>query len=425
MIDDDLNHADRAHSELSASATYRWWECPGSVAASRGIARTSNIAADEGTAAHELAQMCLTSGQDCIEYVSRTIPVGDHKFLVDAEMADDVQVYVDEVRRVHHDALPDARWIEQRITLAPMTPPADMFGTADAACYVTGHTTVHFHDLKFGKRHRVEAVGNRQLRYYALGVVLMLADRPEFAAMPPSHVSMTIVQPRQPAAGRDPIRTEVITLEELLAWAEELMAHARAAVQIDARRRAGPWCQYCPDAECAERARHNTAIACAEFGNYDAYTPPAPDTIPAAELGRLLALFPQVEAWMASVRQAAAARAANSDPDLGWKLVESEGKAVWTDEAAAEIELSLVHGVDAHATPAIVSPAQARARVLKAIRPDHKTNKAAEIEAKRLLAPLIHRPKRTALVPVSDTRPALQGGGAEFPALPDETADTE
>ena len=45
----------REHSELGASACARWSVCPGSVVPSRGIERKSSVYADEGTAAHELA----------------------------------------------------------------------------------------------------------------------------------------------------------------------------------------------------------------------------------------------------------------------------------------------------------------------------------------------------------------------------------
>ena len=80
-------HADRAHSELGASSCERWWNCPGSVAASRGMPNRSSPAAELGTAAHEVAELCLRNGQDALEYVGRTV----NGIEIDAHTADKVQ----------------------------------------------------------------------------------------------------------------------------------------------------------------------------------------------------------------------------------------------------------------------------------------------------------------------------------------------
>ena len=44
------------HAKLSPSSAERWMTCPGSVALSEGYADRSSAVADEGTAAHELAE---------------------------------------------------------------------------------------------------------------------------------------------------------------------------------------------------------------------------------------------------------------------------------------------------------------------------------------------------------------------------------
>ena len=50
-----------AHAKLSASGAERWLTCPGSIKAEESIPDKSSKFAMEGTAAHELAELCLTS----------------------------------------------------------------------------------------------------------------------------------------------------------------------------------------------------------------------------------------------------------------------------------------------------------------------------------------------------------------------------
>ena len=423
-MSDAANHADREHSELSASSTHRWWNCPGSIALSRGIARTSSRAADEGTAAHELAQLCLVNHQDAIEYLDRTVA----GFAVTEEMAEGVQVYVDEVRRAHADAPENARWIEQRVRLDSLNPPANMFGTADAVAFVDWHETLYVHDLKFGKGHRVEAVDNPQLRYYALGALLAIAADPKFAYCPVKRVVATIVQPRQPAAGADPIRSVEIDAADLNDWAFDLLRHADAAMQPDAPLAAGSWCKFCPAAgRCPKQAETALAAAQTDFAQFieaaDA-TPPATRTLSPDELGALLPKLDLLEQWIGDARKLAWQELSEGRDVPGWKLVESEGRAQWHDPDQAGAVLEIDYGIAPWETR-LSSPAKARGLLRDSMQPAHKTKKAAEAAARAALASLIHRPRITSLVPSTDARPALLGGGREFSELPAITDESE
>ena len=66
------------HSALGASSCKRWWHCPGSVSLSAGLPNESSDAAREGTAAHALAEQCLTYYQDAAELIDRTLVYDDH-----------------------------------------------------------------------------------------------------------------------------------------------------------------------------------------------------------------------------------------------------------------------------------------------------------------------------------------------------------
>jgi len=131
----------------------------------------------EGTLAHAVAERCLWNRQDAIEYVGRRLLADDGAEVwpgheVTPDMAEAVQVYLDECRRV--DVLPGDTLIEARIDLAPLNPPAPIFGTADFVAYIPGWHRLRVIDLKYGAGVRVEAEGNAQLKHYALGALLRL-----------------------------------------------------------------------------------------------------------------------------------------------------------------------------------------------------------------------------------------------------------
>ena len=53
-----------AHATLGASNAHRWSVCGGSVKAEQGLGDKTSSFAQEGTAAHELGEICLKSGDD-------------------------------------------------------------------------------------------------------------------------------------------------------------------------------------------------------------------------------------------------------------------------------------------------------------------------------------------------------------------------
>jgi len=60
------------HAKLSASGSSRWINCPGSVAAESGLPDKSSPFADEGSAAHALAEHCLTQGVSPSDMIGQT-----------------------------------------------------------------------------------------------------------------------------------------------------------------------------------------------------------------------------------------------------------------------------------------------------------------------------------------------------------------
>jgi hypothetical protein len=203
--------------------------CSGHPRMTRGVPSPDSQYAAEGTAAHELAQAALTEDRDADAYVGMMF--GD--FIVTADMASAVQIYIDVCRRLM-DACTFYR-IEQQFDLAPLHPPVPMFGTADFIAYSSRRRELHVVDFKFGKGVWVPTKGNAQLHYYALGASLSIDE-------PVSSMTMTIVQPR---TGGDPVRTTSIDAIALAEWSFTLLDRARATQQPDAPLAAGEWCRFC------------------------------------------------------------------------------------------------------------------------------------------------------------------------------------
>jgi len=410
---DDINHAARAHSELAASATERWWECSRSVAASRSQPDSTSSYAEIGTAAHELANICLESGQDAIEYVGRTV----HGMEMTDEFAEPVQVYLDECRRYVADGW--SYWIEQRVSLEALNPPSPMFGTSDFSAFHAESGLLVIVDYKHGQGVGKEAAGNKQLLYYALGVYLTLLH-----GCAVKRVRMTIVQPR--LFGSRPIKTDEIDFADLMAWSVDLMERARATLDPAAQFNPGPWCRFCKAAPCPGQAKASMALAEIEFDDYvtkPAHLPELPnvEALTPEQLGLILNGSAMLEGFLGAVEKRARFFIEQGVEVPGWMLSPTESRQKWVevDQAALVQVLTLLSGVEdarEFVTMSVKSPAQVRG-VLKAhIRSaEGVTAKEAEAKARSVLQPLIQDSSGgTKLVPKSELLPAASVRGDEF-----------
>src|ERR1700760_1360570 len=127
---------ERAHALLAPSSAYTWIECPASTAAQIDQPDDSSVYADEGTAAHELMKWCLDGlGEDAHDHIGQKITVGEREFEIDDDMADAVQLFVEDVReRVHAYELGGAAvtlLVEQRLSIEHITGEAGAAGTSD------------------------------------------------------------------------------------------------------------------------------------------------------------------------------------------------------------------------------------------------------------------------------------------------------
>lgn len=381
-------------------------------------------AALEGTAGHEMSQICLTNNQDAIEWIDRTI----NGYLVDDDWAEAIQEYLDECRKYMGEGW--KWWIEEQISLEPLglptriingkRVPVPMYGTADFIAYneITGELVVI--DLKFGVGIAVDAVGNPQPRYYALGAVLMLGDTALITS-----VKVVIVQPRIPWGKH--VKHETLEVSELMEWSVELMAHAQAVFEPEAPFQAGDHCSpFCkrrgnckPHAEFAMAAALDTAAGEFDFedpeGKKIAFIDPTLLTV--SQIKWVLDNKQVFKGWVNGVEEMAASgiyRGALVIP--GWKTAPKRRTLkykVADEKLIANTILRLAGDANADAIwkKKLATPAQARDLIAKTFRQLGFAADAAKNLAMDALSELTsNESSGFNLVPIAEDRPELLAG---------------
>ena len=309
----------KAHAKLSPSAAERWINCPGSIRLSEQCPPApSSEYADEGTAAHRLAELKVECG---------LVPIGDPKLTQDfeqarasqyycGEMEEATEFYADQVQEIYAKALqedPAAElMVEQHFSLEDWIPGG--FGTSDAV--VIGGDVIEVIDLKYGKGVKVDAVGNPQLRLYGLGAAMLFGDIYDL-----NTVRMTIIQPRL-----DHISTEEMPILDLFKWAETVVKPAaQQAAGDNAPTESGDWCRWCPaKAVCRTRAEKQLELAAYDFQK--------PDLLTVDEIGDILARADELQKWAADVQAYALEQALAGEHFDGWKLVEGRSVRKYADD---------------------------------------------------------------------------------------------
>ena len=314
-------------TRLRPSSAERWIACPGSVLLSADIEDEGSIWAQEGTHAHALAALraqvefgLLDAADAEMEYVGWEAEALDAGYDI-GEMEDHVEAYVAFLKGLMEND-PDAFvWIETRVNAGI----GDIEGTADAL--VVSRKNVHVVDLKYGRGVAVDVQGNPQLRLYGLGALEAV-----FSLGTIETVSMTVFQPRIGS-----VRTETITVKEILTWAMDVVVPAiKATEDPDPVFNPGPvQCRWCPAGGfCKPRAdlmltRERTIEAA---------------TLKPEDLAEAVAELEDVRSWCDAVQAEAFARA-DRGAMPGYKIVRAAGRRSITDDAKA-IEVLVAAGFD-------------------------------------------------------------------------------
>lgn len=336
-----VEHSTRAHSKLGASSSERWSECPGSVKLIEQFPPApTSVYAEEGTAAHELAETVLKSdpGPNAFFYVRKKKFNG---FEVTPEMAEHVQSYVDYVRNVKNETGGELL-LEHKFHLKHLHP--DFYGTCDAVV-MEDFGTLHVFDFKYGAGIAVEAENNSQLQFYALGA-LELGDF--------ENVRIHICQPRAFHADGG-FRTWDVSPKALRDFGKFLKSKAIETQKENAPLKQGDWCRWCPAAVgCPEMRKRAIETAQTDFAQPP--TLPAPQTLTEEQISKIVQYRKPVTAWLEAVEEYALTRVLQGEKIKGVKLVRSQSRRHWIDLEESEKVLRRNLGENAYTRKLLTVP---------------------------------------------------------------------
>ena len=367
------------HAFLSASASHRWINCPPSAKLNDGIKDQASSYAQEGTDCHEL---CAYLVEKALGH-NVTDPTENLTYY-NTEMQNCAESYRDYVleqyERAREYCSDPMIFIEQRLDFSRWVEQG--FGTGD--CVIIADEVLHIIDYKHGLGVLVESEGNTQMMCYALGALEAFDDLYDI-----NRIEMTIFQPR-----RENVSTSTITKEELLTWADEILAPtALLAYEGKGEFKAGEHCQFCKvKATCRKRAEFNLEMAKYDFA--------MPDTLDEMEIAAILPRIDQLIAWGNDIKAYALVQAQSGTEYEGFKVVEGKSNRKYTDEesvAAAVMEA----GYD---------PYEKKLLGITAM-----SSLLGKKQFDKLLGGLVYKPPgKPALVPVSDKRPPMNTAADDF-----------
>lgn len=366
------------HARLGASNAHRWLHCPGSVRAEAGLPDSGSVFAQEGSAAHSLAEYCLVRGQSSLDLVGSPAP--EHAAVeVSLEMAEAVQQYIDYLCEIGGE-----QEYEKTVSYDEWVPGG--FGTADAIAYIEREKTLHVVDFKYGKGVRVNAERNEQAMLYGLGAY---QEYGPFADIETVHIH--IVQPR-----KDHIDDWRIGVLPLIEWAEWVSERADLALSDNARRvPAEAQCRFCrAAATCPALLEYTHKVVGKEFDALDA------DRLSDAELRAVLDAKPLITRFLSAVEDHVIGCLSSGKGFPGYKLVAGRSIRQWCDDASAEQALIGLLGDEAY-----------ERKLLSVAKAEKVLGKEKSVE----LVDLITKPEgKPTLAPASDKRASISINPDDF-----------
>jgi hypothetical protein len=370
---------------------------------SAGIKDDGNILGAQGIVAHYILEKVIANGMS-VEDFSGEAKAGKHAVTITDEMRAAVSDTVSWFYSLREPG--DKVYVERAITPDVQKLDPDLGGTADILVLRPKAGLIWVVDYKHGDGVYVPVQDNAQLMYYALGALL-------WAGEGFTRVRVSIAQPRiESEEGR--FRSWDFAAFDLMDFATKLTHAASLTRMSDAPIAAGDWCRWCkaraicPELEKKQNTLVTFSVPPAQIGDQLQYDPES--------LARLLESIPLVEQRIKAIREFAHQEAARGISIPRHKLVQKLGNRKWVDPKEAATELIRIMAdtgapqpvVDLYTTPELKSVNQVE-KILGI-----KT--LADIVKESPVDLIVREKSGTALVPDTDTRPAITGG-VEFDVL--------
>lgn len=298
------------HALLSASSSQRWLNCTPSARLEEHFENTSSIFAEEGTAAHALAEYKLKKylGTNTEKPVSE-FDGEELEYYTDMYLDFAIEV----IEKAKENCNDPIILIEQKLDYSCFVP--EGFGTGDLV--VVADNTLDIVDLKYGRGVVVMANDNPQMKLYALGALVLFDFLYDI-----ENIRMTICQPRL-----ENISTFEMSKEELLNWAEkELKPKAELAINGEGEFIPGEHCRFCKARyTCRARADEMLSLAKHDFK--------LPAMLTEEEIAEVLNLSQRISQWADDVYAYATEKAINEGIQWkGFKLVEGRSNRKYINE---------------------------------------------------------------------------------------------
>ena len=367
------------HAILSASSSHRWIACPPSALECAKLPDASSEFAKQGTDAHRLSEYKLKKSLgEKVHNPQKRLAYFDEE--MDESSNDYAQFVMEKLATAKERCKDPMVMVEQHLDFSRWVP--EGFGTGD--CLIVSDDTLVIIDYKYGLGVLVEAEKNPQMMCYALGALELFDGIYDI-----KNVEMTIFQPR-----RDNVSTYVISKNDLLSWAEEVLRPAaELAAKGEGEYRAGDHCRFCKiKATCRKRAEYNLEMAKYDFA--------MASKLEDGEVEVILEKVDEMVAWANDVKEYALQQALSGKQWDGWKVVEGRANRRYINEEA----------VAAKVEAAGFNPYEKKLLGITAM-----TKQLGKNRFEELLNELIEKPQgKPVLVPESDKRPAMHTAADDF-----------
>lgn len=328
------------------SSAARISQCPGSIRAEAAFPELEpSVEAEEGTAAHWVAQVLAATGSAVPEGA-----IAPNGTVVTNEMSLGARLLVDTINGdLSAFGLSARNCNIERLIKIPRVHP-NCLGTPDYSIWASPRV-LWVWDYKFGHRY-VEVFENPQVSTYAAGEIEEAGVRDIDV-----EVHLCIIQPRS-FHPEGPVRRWVTNGAHLRGVLSLFSNYAHEGLDNpNPRYMTGPECLDC-------NARHACdALASSGYKCVDESTRRSPHLLDAASLGRELAILSDARDRLKARHEGliadAMARSRAGTRIPGWTIERSSGRRVWSVPADQVIQMGLLLGKDLAKPREAITPRQA------------------------------------------------------------------